>query len=569
LNGKNAVPSNQLPKVTKTERQFEKRTKKTVSTLNQKNRENLIGRVIFFRSNVEPIQDADLGNKCKMNERRQSEIVESSAHLFEKCIPPVVDISAAKRALFAQWRGGEVPVASKTDSAIRRRTDKRPAPLSLAQQQAWFFSQLEPESPLYNIPMPMRLAGKLDIPAFQKALNAIVARHEIFRTHFGLSDETCEPIQWTGETSPVPVDVIDLREVSEAQRENELCRLVRKEIRRPFNLAHDLTLRVQLFRMEKDDWGLSMVVHHIAADIWSWGILCREIATLYEGFLEHRQVSLPALSIQYADFATWQQEWLKGNEFQTHLAYWKQNLSDAPSVSELPLDYERPARQTFHGATEYLNLPDDLRAKLLELSQREGATLFMTLLGGFQALVYGYTGQEDLLIGSPAAARCRSELEGSIGFFANVLVLRTNLGGNPTFRELLRRTRSVVLDGLNHQEPPYAKLVQELRPQRSASHLPFFQILFMIQEELSQSFKLPGINATDLRVDTRTAKFDLLFSVLEEKEKLKCCAEYNIDLFQSATIRRMLERYRILLEDIVAQPDSCLSDLTTQNRMIL
>jgi hypothetical protein len=502
-----------------------------------------------------------------MQRLTQGEVVEVAANCIEKCTPVVNELSKAKKALFAQWRSGQSPAARRSGRTIPRRPDAPPAPLSLAQEQAWFFSQLQPDSPLYNIPLPMRWRGHLDLSAFQKALDALVARHPIFRTQFG-EDEFFEPVQLVEEPSPVPVNVTDLRDLPEALREEELCRWLREEIRQPFDLARDLMIRVRLLQIGEDDWGVSIVLHHIAGDFWSLGVLCRELEILYRCFLEGRPAALPELPIHYGDFAAWQQEWLRGSEVETHLAWWQQNLIDAPTVLDLPFARARPATQTFHGACEFMCLPAGLRLRLVELSRREGVTPFMTLLAGFQALLHGYTGREDLLIGSPAAGRGRAELEGVIGFFANVLVLRTSLEGNPTFRELLCRTRNVVLEALDHQEVPFARVVQELRPQRSASHLPFFQIVFMLQEELAPSVRLPGLRATDLEADTGTAKFDLLLSVLDGGESLKCCAEYNTDLFAEASIRRMLEQYQSLLESILAQPDRRLSDLASSQPII-
>jgi hypothetical protein len=465
-------------------------------------------------------------------------------------------LSAAKRTLIAQLRNGQKPAART--SKIPRCTADEMAPLSSNQEQSWFFSQLEPRSPLYNVPVAIRLRGPLHIPALQKSIEQIVARHEVLRTRFG---GEFEPVQVVGEMALVPVTVTDLRGISSDMRETVLQRSVDAEVRQPFDLARDLMLRVHVFQMGEDDWALTVVLHHIASDFASWGVLCRELTTLYEGILNGKKTALPELPIQYRDFGRWQQEWLRGAECQNHLGYWRKNLTGAPALLELPFSRPRTSAQTFVGACEYITLPTSMHRQVTDLSRDAEVTIFMTLLAAFVALLSRLTKRDDLVVGSPAAGRYRAEVENLIGFFANIMVLRTNLKGDPTFRELLQRTREVVLDALAHQEVPFAKLIQELRPPRNASYLPFFQIVFMLQQELASSFRLPEITARDIEIDAGIAKFDLMLTVLEGEQGLRCCAEYNTALFAQADIRQMLSEYQRFLETAVAQPNKRISEL--------
>jgi hypothetical protein len=474
-------------------------------------------------------------------------------------LPNTPPLSAAKRALIAQLRNGQTRPSQPIK--IPRSPRGGTAPLSSNQQQSWFFSQIQPQSALYNVPIAIRLRGQLDLQALQKALEQTVARHEILRTRFS---GDFDPTQTVDEFAPMHITVSDLRNADHSSREAELQRRVQEEIRRPFDLARDLMIRVRAFQMDEDDWGLTFVLHHIASDFWSWRVLCRELSALYQRTLSGGQNRVEHLPIQYRDFAQWQQDWLEQADCQSHLNFWKTNLAGAPKVLDLPFARPRPTVQIFNGACEVNVLPTDLRRQLSALGRSEEATLFMTLLAAFVALLGQYTDREDIVIGSPAASRCRAELEELIGFFANIMVIRASLKGDPTFREVLRRTREVMLDALAHQEVPFAKLVQELRPARSASHIPFFQIVFMLQQEMAASFRLPGIVARDIDIDTGTAKFDLMLTVLEGEQDLRCCAEYNTDLFDKADIRRVLSDYQGFLQKAVAQPDARLSHLKAE-----
>ena len=340
--------------------------------------------------------------------------------------------------------------------------------LSFAQESLWVIDQLNPESAVYNIPLLLWLDGTLDAAALVRALEEVVRRHEALRTRFEVVAD--RPVQVVAPMTSVEMPVIDLS--AEPQPEADVMRLCREEARRPFNLARDLMLRARLFRLELKRHVLFLNLHHIAVDGWSVAVLLRELGILYEAFCQAQSSPLQELPIQYADFSAWQRDWLQGEVLEQQLGYWRTQLAGVPALLELPTDRPRPARQSSRGATETALLPGSLLTAIKALSRHEGASLFMTLLAAFQTLLSRYCGQEDITIGSPIAGRNRIELEGLIGFFVNTLVLRGDLSGNPTFRDLLRRTKEVTLGAYAHQDLPFEKLVQELQPERNASYHP-------------------------------------------------------------------------------------------------
>src|SRR2546425_1126787 len=323
-----------------------------------------------------------------------------------------------------------------TEQTIPRRASRHSAPLSFAQQRLWFLDRLEQGSPLYNVPKAMRLKGALNVRALHDALNAILARHEVLRTTISALDG--KPIQVITDGRSLSLPIADLSDWPYESGEKKMYRLLDAEARRPFDLSSDLMIHATLVRLGKEDHTLLLVIHHVACDGWSIDILFRELAALYEALSNHRPSPLPDLPIQYADFAVWQRQRLQGEIVQSQLYYWKEQLSGIP-VLELPTDRPRPAVQTFRGKRQSLALPKKMSDELKVLSRKERVTLFMTLLAAFQTLLYRYTGQEDVAVGSPIANRTRSEMERSIGFFVNTLVLRTDLSGNPSFRELMAR----------------------------------------------------------------------------------------------------------------------------------
>src|SRR6185312_1709618 len=321
-----------------------------------------------------------------------------------------------------------------------------PGPLSLEQQRLWFFNQLEPGSPLYNMPIASRLRGPLNPAALQQAMDMVVARHEVLRTRIVGQ----EPTQTIDAPSAVPMQTIDLRHLPKAERETEAKRLLEIEAKVPFDLSRDLMTRAVLVRLDEQDWVFLVLMHHIASDDWSWRVFCSEVAAAYGAIVANRKVDLPEPAIQYCDFSVWQKEWLRGNVLEKQLAYWRKQLEGAPPVLELPADHPRPVSQTFRGACEWMKFSPALNEKINALSQAGGFTPFMILLSAFQTLLHRYTGQEDIVVGSPVAGRSRASLEKVIGVFVNMLMLRTKLESNPTFFELLHRTQSTVLEALAH-----------------------------------------------------------------------------------------------------------------------
>ena len=442
---------------------------------------------------------------------------------------------------------------------IPRRTGSEPAPLSFAQQQLWFLDQLEPGGAQYNLPMGLRLKGHLNLAVLQECLNQIVQRHAALRTHF----ETVEgqPVQVIQPVASLEVPLVDLRGLPEQEREAQARRLCMQESQRPFDLARDLMLRARVFRLGETDHVLFFNMHHVASDEWSVYVLIRELKTLYRAFCEGKPSPLPELPIQYADYAVWQRDGLRGEALEKQLNYWKKQLEGAPALLELPSDRPRSATQSYRGALMLWELPATLPVALGELSRREGATFFMTLLAGFQTLLHRYTGAEDILVGSPIAGRTRTEMEPLIGFFVNTLVMRGDLSGNPSFRTLLGRTREAALGAYSHQDLPFERLVEELHPGRDLSHSLVFQAMFVLQNTPWEAAQLAGLEVTPMLIDSGTSKFDLTFSVRERGGVQQAVVEYNTDLFEAETIRRMLGHYQMLLEGIVANPDQRLSDL--------
>ena len=442
-------------------------------------------------------------------------------------------------------------------------------PLSFAQQRLWFLDRLVPNNPFYNIPFSVRLQGKLDYVALKKAFGAIVDRHEALRTNFVKLDG--QPVQIVAEKVNLSLPVVDLRHLPPNERQLTAQQIATEEAQQPFNLATDLLLRVKLLQLDAAEYVLLLNLHHIVADGWSLGVLVRELGLLYTAKSESKPYPLPELPIQYADFAYWQRQWLQGQVLESQLSYWRSHLTDLP-ILNLPTDRTRPAVQTYRGATQSLKLSKTLTQSLEALSQQAGVTLFMTLLAAFQTLLYRYTGQEDIAVGSPIANRKHSQIEPLIGFFVNSLVLRVDLSENPSFRELLRRVRQVTLGAYAHQDLPFEKLVEELHPERDLSRNPLFQVVFALQNAPMQPLELPGLTLNPLKFDVITTRFDLELHLWECDRGLNSLWEgsadglsgfvaYNTDLFDASTIARMLAHFQILLEGIVANPDTRIANL--------
>ena len=446
----------------------------------------------------------------------------------------------------------------KTEKKIFRAGERvseatRTAPLSFAQQRLWFLDQYEPDNILYNIAHAIRLQGALDVTALEQSLNEILWRHEALRTTFSIVDD--RPVQVIHKVWDFSLTVIELRESSSEKTEATAARFAAEEAEKPFNLAKGALLRVKLLRLAEDDHVLLITMHHIISDGWSIKVFIGEMEALYEAYTKGQRAALPELPIQYADFALWQRSWLQGEKLEEQLSYWRTQLADAPPVLDLPTDRPRPAFQTFHGASRPLIFSKKLSEQITQLGRREGSTLFMILLSAFSGLLYRYTNQEDILIGTPIANRNRAETESVIGFFVNTLVLRVRLSDAITFRELLRQIRETALEGYEHQDLPFEKLVEELQPERTLSHSPLFQVMFHLQNAVSESLSLSGLSMSELDVENQTAKFDLSLSMAESEEGLIGEVNYNTDLFDAASIEWMARHFEHLLEAAVTNPD--------------
>jgi len=432
--------------------------------------------------------------------------------------------------------------------------------LSFAQERLWFVHQLEPQNPFYNIAVAVRITGPLNVAAIEQSINEISRRHEVLRTTCSTIDG--HPVQVIAPDASFVLPVVDLRGLPKPGREDKGLELATQEARRPFDLAHGPVCRTTLLWLGEEDYVLLLTTHNLVADGWSMGVLYQEISTLYDAFSTGRPSPLPELPIQYADFAYWQRQRLQGEMLETQLAYWKKQLAGAPTVTELPTDRQRPAVQTYRGAIQSFALPTTLSEAIKALSRREGVTLFMTLLAAFQTLLHRYIGQEDIVVGTVVSNRNRIETEGLIGPFANNVALRTDFSGNPTFRQLLGRVREVAVGAYAHQDLPWDKLIEELHPERALSRNQLFQMLFIFHEHsVEQSVKLPGLSVRHLRIELGTARFDLSLAMTKEKNRLSGCVEYNTDLFDRASITRLLGHFQVLLEGIVLDSDLPISRL--------
>ncbi|MBP5974298.1 amino acid adenylation domain-containing protein [Brasilonema sp. CT11] len=429
---------------------------------------------------------------------------------------------------------------------------EQPLPLSFAQQRLWFLDQLEGENCVYNVPFFWQISGFLNISALEQAIAEIVQRHEVLRTSFSVVDES--PIQVIHANPQLTIQVLDWRQLTEKDQLKKAHQLATEELQQPFDLSNPPLLRVKLLQLTDQSHLLLLVIHHIVCDGWSMDIFRRELFTLYTAFCAVKPSPLPALPLQYADFAHWQRQWLQGEVLQTQLNYWQKQLAEVPPLLELPTDKPRPSVQSFRGRSEFLKLNQDLTQKLKRLSQESGTTLFMTLLAAFTLLLSRYSRQEDIVVGSAIANRNRREIEPLIGFFVNTLALRTNLQGNPTFLELLNRVKQVTLDAYDHQDLPFEKLVDELGIERSLSHHPLFQVAFSLQNATQEKLEIPGLTLTRFEWENTTTLFDLSLIFRETLQGLIGEWEYATDLFEPTTIQRMAGHFEVLLQAIVDNP---------------
>jgi amino acid adenylation domain-containing protein len=471
---------------------------------------------------------------------------------------------AVKRLLERRLRGEvkEQPTASRTIAPYPPDSIRQ---LSFAQERLWFLDQLNPDSAVFNVPLAVRLSGPIDAQALERSVNEIVRRHEALRTTFTTVDGNPLPVSSSELT--VGLRVIDLTSVPAKEREARGQELLHAEASAPFDLTQGPLIRTTLLRLNEQQDIFLVVLHHIVSDGWSLVLFFQELSAIYEAFSRGEESPLPKLEIQYADYAVWQRDWLQGGVLQTQLNYWLEKLGGEIPALELPSDRSRPAVQTFNGARKWLVLPETLTDAVLALSQREGATLFITMLAAFKVLLYRYTGQEDVIVGSPIANRPQSETESLIGFFLNNLALRSDLSGEPSFREALSRVRKTALEAYANQDVPFEKLIDALRPTRDLSRTPIFQVYFNLFN-FGAEIKLPGSNETVSFVeawaegDEDLSKFDLtLYAGLQNRE-LKLALVYNTDLFEENTIELMLAHFKTLLEAAVANPQESISSLS-------
>ncbi|MCU1268149.1 MAG: amino acid adenylation enzyme/thioester reductase family protein [Acidobacteria bacterium] len=467
------------------------------------------------------------------------------------------DISDAKRALLQKYLRGDLAHSTPESRVIARRAPGSSVPPSFGQEQLWLHAQLSGDFPLYNEPVTVRRTGPLDLVALKQSLNEIIRRHEAWRTTFSTRDG--QLVQIINPPVDLELPVVDLCDLEEGEREAEALRLATEDARRPFDLNNGPLLRAMLVRLNDADHRLFITLHQIIFDgVSLYSVFLPELASLYESFVNGQPSGLAELPIQYGDFAAWQRDQLRDEALSDELAYWKKQLTGAPTALELPTDRPRPAIQTFHGEQLSFTFPQQLSEALKLLSRREGTTLFMTLLAAFQTLLYRYTEQDDLLVGTVTTNRKRSEFDELLGFFLNTLVLRTDLAGDPTFHELLGRVRKVTVDALAHGDVPVHRLLKELERERDLSRNPLFQVMFVLEPPLPAP--RPGWELSQVDVDAGIARVDLYLELDDRPEGLVGRFRYNSDLFDAASINGMLAHLRTLLEGVVANPECRISD---------
>jgi amino acid adenylation domain-containing protein len=447
---------------------------------------------------------------------------------------------------------------TKKAPPIHRVTRNQALPLSFAQQRLWFLDQIEPDSHVYNVPTGLPIEGDVDIPALEKSLNEIVRRHESLRTRF--ISVNGQPAQIIEETLSVKIKIIDLMDLPPEERETQAQRIFTDEARLPFDLSHAPLFRVTLLRLEERKQVLFLVMHHIISDRWSFDVFSDELQALWKAFAGGEPSPLPELEIQYADYACWQREWCGGEFLEPHLEYWKRQLEGAPKILRLPTDYPRPEIRTFRGETFSFSIPKTLKDEINALARRESATVFMVMMAAFKVLLWHHSNQEDIVVGTDVANRDRREIEGLIGFFVNQIVVRTDLSGDPNFRELLARVRRVALEAYSYQEIPFDRLVAALNPERESNYSPLFQAKIVMQNTQEWNAS-DALSPTYLKLNNKTAKFDLMLILAQKGQGIKAALEYNSDLFKESTVRRLARHYQLLLEESVRRPEMRLSEL--------
>ncbi len=443
-------------------------------------------------------------------------------------------------------------------------------PLSWAQERLWFMDQLEGPSPTYNLPALFRVQGSLHIEALQQALNAVVQRHEVLRTTFSIVDS--KPVQVIHPQGSWPLHVENWQETRgspngqpsdpDPNLDATIQTFARQAAEKPFDLTTGPLIRAYVMQISPTDVVLLLNRHHIVWDGWSTGLFLQELLLLYQAYSRDQPPHLPPLPIQYGDYAIWQRQWFIQASLNTQLAYWQQQLAGSPPCLQLPTDRPRPSVQTFRGQTHRIQIDPELTQRLQQLSQQTGKTLFMTVFAGFVTLIYRYSHQRDIVIGSPAANRNHPDLESLIGFFVNTIVLRIQVEGNPTFLDILDQVRAVTVTAYANQEVPFEQVVAALRLERDPSYAPLYQIRFVWQQDMpDQGLVMENLTLTPIPLDTGTAKFDLLIDLTREADRIEGFWEYNSDLFDHATIVRLAGYFETLLQRVVAHPDQPINDL--------
>jgi len=487
---------------------------------------------------------------------------------MRKFSTPPDDLSSEKwKLLELRLKQKGIIPATSAQETIPKRDENGPCSLSFAQQRLWFLDQLQPASSAYIVAQALYLRGDLSQKVLARSLEALVQRHESLRTTFAMQED--RPVQVIHEVSGreqewgQALPVIDVRGLRPEQREAIAHWLAEQEAQCPFDLVRGPLLRAYLLWAEEQAYVFLLTMHHIVSDAWSRLIFVRELVTLYRAFAAGQPAPLPDLPIQYGDYAVWQRHWLQGEVLEQQVRYWSEQLVEVPAL-ELPTDFPRPPVQRLHGRCVSHTWPSELSTALRKLARQEGVTLFMLLLAAFQTLLARYSGQQTFAVGTLVANRTRLECEGLIGFFVNILVLRADLSGQPTFRRLLAQVREVALGAYAHQDVPFEHLVDVLQPERDMSRSPLCQVLFQVQNldrSIQETDLLPGLTLHPLQVEGTTSKFDLSCHVVESQQGLHCVLEYNTDLFAPATIERMQTHFQTLLEGVVQDPQTRISDL--------
>jgi len=506
---------------------------------------------VTFPANVAPLSTGDVPNQPVPARHRPASETHCKVALVNDLSKRLVELSAEQRQLLAL--------------ALEQQGEEfNSFPLSFAQERLWFLDQWVPANPAYNTPGAIRLNGALHLQGLQQSIATIISRHEILRTTF--ADVAGQPIQIIRAAMRLPMPLLDLRGLAASARQAQVHALTNAEARRPFDLARGPLVRATLLRLGSSEHVLLLTMHHIVTDGWSLGIFVQELATCYDAFVAGRPAALPDLAIQYADFAHWQRQSLRGERLIELLAYWHRQLDDAAPLLDLPTDHPRPPLQTFRGARQTLALPAPLVAALRAVGQAHGSTLFMTLLASFALLLARASGQHNLLIGAPVANRTRAELAGLIGCFVNTLVLRIDCAGNPTFAALLARVQAVCRGAYAHQDLPFEQLVEALQPQRDPRYPALIQVLCGLRDDPLPALQLANLTLEALAIDSGTAKYDLTLDLAETPDGLRGWLEYNSDLFDAPTIARLARHFQALLATSVADPSQPIAELSFLTR---